>query len=294
MSDHFAAFSFVDRISGLVPGAGARATFAIPSGIDAFPACLMAEAVGQLAAWVAMAHIEFRGRPVAALARETRFLGAARPGDTLQLAVEIEDCDDDAVAYRGHADIAGERVIELVDCLGPMLPLAEFDDPVAMRERFALLTGAGASPGRFRGVALPAAERRASDAPEVAEATLAVPAQAAFFNDHFPRRAVFPATLMLDAQIGLAMALAAESAHWPAGTALAPRRMTHVKVRAFTPPGSTLRLRAQMRAQAHDEATFMLTALAEEKTVATARVVIGPAERAGASGATQSTSGVDA
>ena len=101
-----------------------------PPRIAAFPPCLMAEAVGQLAAWVAMAHIGFRGRPVAALARETRFLRGARARDSvLDLAVEIESCDDEAVAYRRRADIDGERAIELTDCLGPMLPLAEFDDP---------------------------------------------------------------------------------------------------------------------------------------------------------------------
>lgn len=278
MPDHFAAFSFVDRIDDHVPAARARGTFAIPSGIRAFPSCLIAEAVGQLAAWVSMAHIDFRGRPVAALASETRFFRGARPGDTLSLAVEIESCDDEAVAYRGHADIGGERAIELVDCLGPMLPLTEFDDAHAMRDRFALLLGAGATPGRFGGVEIASPERLAAPAADTVEAMLAVPAHAPFFNDHFPRRAVFPATLMLDAQLGLALSLARDSGHWPSGTALAPRRMTHVKVRSFTAPGSTLRLRAQMRAPEGDEALFMLTALAADKTVATARVVIGPAD----------------
>lgn len=277
MSDHFAAFSFVDRIDGHVPAKRARGTFAIPRGAGAFPSCLLAEAVGQLAAWVSMAHIDFRGRPVAALASETRFLRDARPGDTVELAVEIEDCDDDAVAYRGHADIAGERAIELVDCLGPMLPLAEFDDPAAMRERFALLTGDGAVACRFGGVDLPAPVRVTTQAANVAEAMLTVPRTAAFFNDHFPRRAVFPATLMLDAQIGVALALARESGHWPVATRVVPLRMTHVKVRSFTAPGSTLRLRAEMREPVEGVATFMLSALAEDKTVATSRVVIGPA-----------------
>lgn len=274
MTDHFAAFSFVDRITGLVPGKHARGSFAIPPGIAEFPPCLMAEAVGQLAAWVAMSYIDFRGRPVAALARETRFLHAAKPGDTLDLAVEIEDCDDEAVAYRGWADVAGVRAIELRDCLGPMLPLAEFDDPGAMRERFALLTGAGAPVGRFHGVDRPRVTRDGGEPGAAATATLAVPASAPFFNDHFPRRHVFPATLMLDAQIGLALTLAAESSHWRAGAALSPVRMTHVKVRSFTPPGTSLTIGAQMREPEGGEATFMLSAQAEGKTVATARVVI--------------------
>ncbi len=247
MSDHFAAFSFVDRITALEPGVAARATFAIPSGIGSFPPCLLAEAVGQLAAWVAMAHIEFRGRPVAALAEETRFLAGVRPGQRVDLAVELESCDDEAVAYDGHAEVEGSRVIELRHCLGPMLPAADFDDPAAMAARFALLRDTGAAPGRFHGVT-PARVVRQSGVPgQAASGTLQVPQAAAFFNDHFPRRPVFPATLLLDAQIDLALQVAYESPHWPARTALAPVRMTHVKVRSFTPPGQALTVAVEMR-----------------------------------------------
>src|SRR5664279_3035251 len=152
MSDHFAAFSFVDRITELDPGRRARGRFHVPAGIPAFPPCLVAEAVGQLAAWVSMERIDYRGRPVAALAGETRFLANSAPGDLLDLAVEIDDVDDGAVSYRGWADVRGQRVIELNDCLGPMLPVADFDAPEALSERFALLRGAGAPPDRFHGV----------------------------------------------------------------------------------------------------------------------------------------------
>ena len=79
-SGHFAAFSFVDRITDFVPGKGARGVFHVPAAVAAFPACLVAEAVGQLAAWVSMEHIDYRGRPVAALAGETRFLRDVAPG----------------------------------------------------------------------------------------------------------------------------------------------------------------------------------------------------------------------
>jgi 3-hydroxymyristoyl/3-hydroxydecanoyl-(acyl carrier protein) dehydratase len=275
MTDHFAAFSFVDRIVGLVPGVRARGHFAIPPDVAAFPSCLMAEAVGQLAAWVAMAQIEFRGRPVAALAMETRFLHGAGPGQRLDLAVDVEHCDDEAVAYHGHAEIDGRRVIELQDCLGPMLPVAEFDDPVAMAARFALLCGEGAPPGRFHGVELPQVERTGGARGEFATGTLRVPHEAPFFRDHFPRRAVFPATLLLDAQIGLALAVARESGRWPDAATLAPVKMTNVKVRAFTPPGQVLALTARVRPDDGAATTFQLTAEADGKTVATARVAVG-------------------
>lgn len=282
MPDHFAAFSFVDRIDVFEPPLRARATFAIPRHVAAFPPCLVAEALGQLAAWVAMAQIDFRGRPVAALATTTRFRRGALPGDTLTLAVDIEHCDDEAVAYHGHAEIAGERAIELVDCLGPMLPLAEFDDPAALRAFLGTLTGDGAAPGRFRGIDLAAPVALPVTQPDWARATLAVPPTAAFFNDHFPRRPVFPATLMLEAQIDVALRLARSAGPWPSDARLAPRRMTHVKVRSFTPPGATLELSAQLREVGDDEATFFLTAQASERTVATARVVIGPVAAGGA------------
>ena len=273
MTDHFSAFSFVDRISVFEPGVRATGKFSIPADIEAFPACLVAEAVGQLAAWTAMAHIGFRGRPVAALAHETRFVREVYPGQSLELSVDIDDCDDAAVAYHGHAAVAGDTVIELHDCLGPMLPVAEFDDPVAMAERLTLLTGDGAAPGRFRGVPALRARRTATQEPSVAEGLLQVPADAPFFHDHFPRRPVFPATLMLDAQLALAIELLTESGRWPTGVPIVPARMTRVKVRAFTPPGATLQLRAAIRPDSvsGDTISVDLTASAEGKPVATAR-----------------------
>lgn len=263
MSDHFAAFSFVDRIVSFEPGVRARGTFAVPAAIERFPASLAAEAVGQLAAWVAMEQIAFRGRPVAALANETIFFGDVHPGDILELAVEIEQCDDDAVAYAGWASVAGARAIELKDCLGPMLPVADFDAPEALAERLALLCGAGAAAGRFRGVPAPQIEAIAG---EPGAAWLQVPMDAPFFADHFPRRPVYPATLMLDALIGHALGVA------PAGHV--PARLTHVKVRSFTAPGARLRIVATPAAD--DAARVALTVRTEERSVATARLHTRP------------------
>ena len=280
MADHFAAFSFVDRITGHEPGRHARGRYAVPEDIAAFPSCLVAEAVGQLAAWVAMAHIGFRGRPVAALANETRFHADVAPGSTLDLAVDIESCDEHAVAYAGRAQVGESTVIELVDCLGPMLPVEEFDAPDAMAARFALIRGEGAPPGRFHGVPAPQVVRGGGERGVSAEATLHVPASAPFFGDHFPRRPVFPATLLLDAQIGLALSLAAEWPHWPAGTRPAASRMTHVKMRSFIPPGATLDLAAEMAPPDGQVATLRLAARMDGKTAATARLEVRAKESA--------------
>jgi 3-hydroxymyristoyl/3-hydroxydecanoyl-(acyl carrier protein) dehydratase len=267
MPDHFAAFSFVDRITAFEAGTRARGEFAVPRDIPSFRSCLVAEAVGQLAAWVAMARVSFRGRPVAALASETRFHGEVQPGDTLELGVELASCDDEAVAYSGWARVDGELVVELQDCLGPMLPVEEFDSPAALAERFDLLRGRGAEPGRFHGVVAPRIVSGDGVAGESASATLQVPPTAPFFGDHFPRRPVFPATLLLDAQIDLALTLAAPGS--------VPRRMTHVKMRSFIAPGDTLQIDARLTPA--DRSRILLDARTPAgRTVATARLELDP------------------
>lgn len=274
MAEHFAAFSFVDRITEFEPGRYARGRYFVPAGISKFPSCLVAEAVGQLAAWVAMAHIGFRGRPVAALANETRFRAPVAPGDTLELAVEIESCDEHAVAYSGRARVGENETIALVDCLGPMLPVDEFDSPAELATRFDLLRDVGAVPGAFGGVVAPRVVRNGGVPGVSGSATLHVPEAAPFFGDHFPRRPVFPATLLLDAKIRFAMDVANEAAHWPAGTKPAPSRMTHVKMRAFIPPGAEVRIDAEL-AQVNDaSAIIRLSTQMDGKSVATARLEV--------------------
>ena len=274
MSPHFSAYSFVDRITDLVPAKHARGQYAIPPQLPDFSSCLVAEAVGQLAAWISMAHIDFRGRPVAALANETRFHGDATPGRMLDLAVDIDDCDDDAVAYSGSASIDGKMIVELIHCLGPMLPVEDFDAPDTLRSRFELLRSVGATPHRFEGVTLPTVTDRERVKGQSLRATLAVPTDAPFFGDHFPRRAVFPATLLLDAQIRLALGLAREAEPWKDREDPRPARVTHVKMRAFIIPGQDVDLAIELEPVANDVAKASLAARIDGRVVATARLEI--------------------
>ena len=90
MDGRFRAFSFVDRITRLEPGGRIEGHYTVPAGATAFPASLMAEAVGQLAAWSAMARLDYTRRPVAGLAGETRYHGQVTSGQTLHLTADIE------------------------------------------------------------------------------------------------------------------------------------------------------------------------------------------------------------
>jgi len=278
MNDHFAAFSFVDRITGFESGVHARGSFAVPRDLPTFPACLVAEAVGQLAAWTAMEKIDFRGRPVAALATETIFHGEVVPGSILDLAISVASCDDEAIAYSGEASVDGTRVIELRDCLGPMLPVADFDAPEALRARLTLLRTEGAPAGRFQGVATPALSMLEGEPGLLSRASLDIPVSAPFFADHFPRRPVFPATLLLDSQIRLALDLARAAVGPALAETLVPKRMTNVKMRSFIDPGAAVVLEAQLAATNDVHQAVRLSAAIDGRTVATARLNLAPRE----------------
>ncbi|MBU0500834.1 MAG: hypothetical protein KJ558_05655 [Gammaproteobacteria bacterium] len=274
--DRYSAFSFVDRIGSLEPGISATGQFQIPAGINGFPPSLVAEAIGQLAAWVSIDRLDYRFRPVAGIAAEVRFLRQVRPGQLLELAVEIDSCSESDVAYSGRALVEGEVAVELFHSLGPMLPMVEFDDPADVRERFRLLSGAGAPAGRFPGVPdialIPFEQTPGKDL----RARLRVPEAAPFFGDHFPRRPVFPATLLLNTQILAATRLALESDHWPADTPIGVKRVLDVKMRSFMPPGQELEVRVALASPVQGFATARMTTQMDGKRVAHALAEIGP------------------
>ena len=246
-SGRFAAFSFVDRIIEIDGLRRVTGLFTISTHVSNFPVSLVAEAIGQLAAWVAMSHVDFKFRPVAALAGDTRIFKTPQPGDTLELEVDIESCDEQSIVYRGRARINQEIVLELLDTLGSMLDIQEFDDPERLRADFACLTSTGRTPGAFLGVPHPVVIPLSVD--QGCEVELRVPEQAAFFDDHFPSRPVFPATLLIDALLRVALPFTEKVV----GCQLNAIRITHVKVRAFTAPGTTLVLFAQTPEAVVDE-----------------------------------------
>jgi 3-hydroxymyristoyl/3-hydroxydecanoyl-(acyl carrier protein) dehydratase len=274
MAEGFSAFSFVDRITDIEPGVRARGGFTIPAGLADFSPGLVAEAIGQLAAWLAMAHADFQRRPVAALAGETRIVRHAAPGQRLDLGVEMESVDADAIAYRGWARVRDATIIELERCVGPMLPMEDFDAPDLVRQQFALLTGAGARPGRLAGLAQAPVVAIDREPGRRARAALHVPAAAPLFADHFPRRPVFPATLLLDAHIRLAAELAQEVLSPCVGARPQPSRLMDVKLRSFILPGAVVEMEAVVQSHTSAAVTVALTATLNGKRISTARVEI--------------------
>ena len=276
MEAHFRAFTFVDRITGIKPGASIRGQYTVPPGVDAFPASLVAEATGQLAAWAAMAAVGFTHRPVAGIAGAIELLSAVRPGQMLELSAELESVDAETVGYSGSASADGVPVIRLLDCVGPMMPVEEFDDPQSLRDRFRLLSESGAEPGAFGGLLDFDLEPGDGERGQSARMILHVPANAPFFPDHFPRRSVFPGTLLMHANLQTATMLAAE-VPCDHGLAWVPQTISDVKRRTFISPGETLRLEAKRIDHSDDSLKVAVESRNNGRLIGSAEIQFGTA-----------------
>jgi 3-hydroxyacyl-[acyl-carrier-protein] dehydratase len=218
----------------------------VPRDIERFPAALALEAAGQLAAWVAMSRLDFRLRPVAGVAGDIRFGRAIRPGQVLELSVDIEDCDEESVRYSASAHVDGIEVLRLGHSLGPMLPMDMFDDPEAVSQRFAQLCEEGVAGDVYRGVPRHDIEIVELVPGESVSAILRVPAgSTAFFHDHFPRKPVFPGTMLLDALIEVSLKAAAGASNWAPAAEIVAAGVPDTKIRSFISPGDLLELHAQ-------------------------------------------------
>jgi 3-hydroxymyristoyl/3-hydroxydecanoyl-(acyl carrier protein) dehydratase len=279
MDHHFRAFSFVDRITSVEPGVRIRGEYLIPSALNEFSSSLAAEAVGQLAAWAAMAKMDFARRPVAGLAGEFELLHPVQPGQRLELTADLETVDDGAAAYGGTVLVDGVLAIRLTHCVGPMLAVEDFDDPAALRARFGVLCNGGATPGGFGGLPAFPLARTGGETGQSVTATLHVPTQANFFADHFPRRPVYPGTLLMNASLDLAALLAKELDVPRTGTSWVLRSVSDVKLRAFTPPGEVLEIEARLHQLSPEAANVKVEIRKSKRVVGGARVRLTPGVR---------------
>ena len=147
----------------------------------------------------AMSAVNFEMRPVAGIAGKIELLGSAKPGETLELQADLESVDKEAVVYDGAALVNGIPILRLEHCVGPMLPMEQFEDPQVARDRFALLCERGAEPSVFSGVPAISGTRIAGETGKWLRANLEV------FADAIEGRAEYPISTaqMVDVIAGL-------------------------------------------------------------------------------------------
>ncbi len=272
MSEHFHAFSFVDRILWFQPGVNIRGVYAIPAD-SSFPMMLVAEAIGQCAAWMGMPAVEFKYRPVAGLVSRYEQFSSVNPGDVLELSADLLEVSSEALAYNGTASVRGVPVARMERSVAPLLPMEEFDDPAAVRRRFELIREQGAAPGAFRGVPSMPFERLEGEKGLWKKAVLRIPGRASFFADHFPRRPVFPGALLMGKNLDLASALLKEIPAAAPAASWTLRAVQNTKFRSFTAPDSILECEARLENLAGNRAQIGVEARDRNKLVASAKAL---------------------
>jgi 3-hydroxymyristoyl/3-hydroxydecanoyl-(acyl carrier protein) dehydratase len=268
--DRFSAFSFVDRITSTNNYGEINGSFKIPEHLDFFPHSLVAEAIGQLAAWYAMSKLNFTSRPVAALAGQINYHGEVYPGETLILAAKIDSCDSDSVTYSGLAVVGERLILELMDCTGAMLPQEEFDDSKIVEKQFKLLETIGAKENRLAVVPCIQGTNLHADTIGTLESCLIIPDQADFFADHFPNKPVFPATLLMYALTSMVMEKINNRSPQSSILNVNISAMRRVKVRSWIAPGEHVSLRAEFLPTERNPKSVKLTANNAGKLVASA------------------------
>ena len=270
--DHFSAFSFVDRITSIESNGEIKGYYRIPKHLDHFPQSLVAEAIGQLAAWFAMSTLHFTSRPVAALAGEIKYHRESKPGEMLGLIAKIESCDCELVTYSGLAFSGGHLLLELKDCTGVMLPQAEFDDPKIVEKQFYLLKTIGARENRLAVAPYILGTGMHSDTVGTLEGSLIIPNQADFFADHFPNKPVFPATLLMYALTSMVIDKIDNIRSSPCNVKVNISAIQRVKVRSWISPGEHVRLRAEALPAERTPNSLKLTANLNGRLVASAKL----------------------
>jgi 3-hydroxyacyl-[acyl-carrier-protein] dehydratase len=120
---HRPPFLFVDEVFELVPNTSARARWTPPADLDVFrghfpefpvlPGVLLVEAIAQLGAIVALATDAEEGDiPLFGGIDKARFRRAVRPGDVVDLEVELTHRSKRAGKGQGRALVDGELACE--------------------------------------------------------------------------------------------------------------------------------------------------------------------------------------
>ena len=251
-------FLFVERIVELVPATFVRGLMTITAenaflclddkGVMCFMPSFIGEALGQLAAWNVMFSNDFKQRPVAGIASSARLIRPAYVGETLILESFIDHLDDTAVQYHSVARVGDEVIFSIDGALGPLLPMSDFIEPAVVRQQFqdiyypdgasfaAVHDDTTVSPVLSK---VPMVFDRTFDfeAGVRLSAEKTIRADAPYFPDHFPKKPVWPMTVLLECTINLAREFVLRSKFDAVYQVSEVRR---VKMKDFVQPGDVI------------------------------------------------------
>lgn len=285
-------FLLVDKILAFSPGESIQGIKQVTS--NAYYVCsdeagrlqfipsLIGEALGQLAAWNVMKWYDFTLRPVAGMVTSAVLLRPAYVGETLFLESFIDCLDDKAVQYHSIATIDKEEVFRIEGALGPLLPMDDFIDPSeAARQWDAVMHASdGVCPQPKQASSRIPSKYIAFDKIIHYEAGVSLCGEkvicedAPYFPDHFPRKQVFPLTILLACTMQLAKVFLAQSP-WSHLTQV--QEMRRIKMSEFVYPGDTLRCQITVKHSVEGQVLLHCRSEVNGKRVCLLDIVMGSA-----------------
>jgi 3-hydroxymyristoyl/3-hydroxydecanoyl-(acyl carrier protein) dehydratase len=229
---------------------------------------VISEAIGQLVSWMALRDNDFSGRPVFLFATSID-LGQSVPAPaTIDLEAWITDRSEDSFIFSGTAKIGGKTIVEIKDCGGYFMPLADLEDPMVTRQRYGTLSTAGLSANpespafQFSSLVDVVTEL----VPDKSISTAKVFRQdEPFYPDHFPRFPVTPIVVINEMIAEATRRLVAEN---PATQGnIAPVAVQDLKIKSFLRPGDTAVVNVKITESTGDDFETVAEIMVNQKRI---------------------------
>jgi 3-hydroxymyristoyl/3-hydroxydecanoyl-(acyl carrier protein) dehydratase len=287
-------FLFVDKILALEPGQSTTAIKNITlsddylrlnhQGEGIIIPCILGEAIGQLCSWNVIQSSDFQLRLIGGVVGEVNLRNEAFVGDTVILENTIDhlDLDNQVVSFHGTARVQDTIIIEVKNGLGPLLPIADFNDVQTVKNEYKNIYRPGPVPVyEVSPNHKPSIDRSfslASDRllnvdkilfkdPKKEWVTLKnLSLTAPYFADHFPKRPVLPLSLLLESNLQLGQQFLADMID-ETSQMLTPIQVSRIKMSEFVEPGDSVVTKVTLKKHSGDEFVLAFRNEVNEKRV---------------------------
>ena len=229
---------------------------------------VVSEAVGQLVSWMALRDNKFTGRPVFLFASQIDLSGSIPAPGTVDLEAWISNRSEDSFIFSGTAKVGGKTVVEIKECGGYFMPLAELEDPEVTRKRFETLSAGGlpANPAsdafNFAGLVDQVLEVEPGKSIKTAKL---MNTNEPFYPDHFPRFPVTPIVVINEMIAEATRRMMTKDASKPA--IIHPIAVQDLKIKSFIRPGDTAIIQSKVTETAGSEFETVSEILVNDKRI---------------------------
>ena len=229
---------------------------------------VVSEAVGQLVSWMALRDNKFTGRPVFLFASQIDLSGIIHAPGTVDLEAWISNRSEDSFIFSGTAQVDGKTVVEIKECGGYFMPLAELEDPTVTSKRFETLSTGGlpANPAgeafNFAGLVDQVME---IDPGKSIKTAKVMKTTEPFYADHFPRFPVTPIVVINEMIAEATRCMMTKDSAKPA--IIHPIAVQDLKIKSFIRPGDTAIIQSKVTETNGNEFETVSEILVNEKRI---------------------------